>query len=372
MKRNIWSRTGAALTLALALLASAGCTGVAGSEIMENQVSAKTSSALENPAAGDAEAVVAEPAASKAQKTAAYRFGIGYSGTGYTKNMNLWRERVLERTGQDVELSLYGDNVLGSSGEMLQAVQNGTLSIVACSTSVCTSLVPEAAVLDIPACYGEYIRPFMVYEGPFFEELNQSFREQGLELLYLRTGEYWLISSERPLTSLEQLKGIRLRTSGSEFHNKLFDILGMTRVEDIGLNGLSYILDEDGVDGIETTYTILKSQELLEAQPYALKCPLFVMGSAIVMNAEAYRSLPSDYQTELKSAVRDILGSQQKVMRAENEAGQGEAGLTVYRLTEEEKETLRSLAQPVFEEIRSVVRPELLEALRRENGKRVP
>ena len=300
---------------------------------------------------------------------AAYGFGVGYSGTGYTASLTRWKEQMYEGTEGDVELYLYGDNVLGSGEEMLQAVQNGTLSIVACSTSACASIVPEATVLDIPACYEEYIRPYMVYEDAFFDRMNECFQKQGMELLYLRTGEYWLISSATPITSLKQLEGIRLRTSGSAFHNKLFDLLGMTRVEDIGLNGLPYILDEKGVDGIETTYTILKSQNLLDAQPYALKCPLFVMGSAFVMNAEAFQSLPSDYQTELKQTLRELFGARQEEMYRENSQGRGEEGLTVYHLTEEEQEALRSLAQPVFQEIEAIVPQELLEALKQENQK---
>ena len=66
---------------------------------------------------------------------------------------------------------------------MVKAAQRGTLSIAASSTSVCTSIIPEAAILDIPACFTAYIQPFRVYDGKFFDALNHAYREQGLELL---------------------------------------------------------------------------------------------------------------------------------------------------------------------------------------------
>ena len=199
------------------------------------------------------------------EQSVPYQFGVGYSGSGYTQSFEEWRDLVLEDTHGNVELVLYGENVLGEGENMVKAAQRGTLSIAASSTSVCTSIIPEAAILDIPACFTAYIQPFRVYDGKFFDALNHAYREQGLELLYLRTGEPWIISSTAPITSLEQLRGLRLRTSGSFYHNQLYDALGVQRIENVGLSGLEYILEENGIDAIETTYTILRSQNLLAA-----------------------------------------------------------------------------------------------------------
>lgn len=292
---------------------------------------------------------------------ARFRFGVGYSGTGYTESFAQWRDLVLEDTGGAVELLLYGGNVLGEGRDMIKAAQRGTLSIVASSTSVCTAVVPETAVLDIPACFEAYSRPFQVYDGVFFQALNEYYRQQGLELLYLRTGEPWLISSPVPVTSLEQLRGLRVRTSGSSYHNKLYDALGIQRVEDVGLSGLAYLLEENGVDGLETTYTILDSQGLLEVQPYGLK-GFFVMSSAVVMNYDAFHALPTDYQASLKTQLRDLLNQRQEEVRS-----QEEEGMTVHELDQEDQRRLRELAQPLRDSILSSIDEQLVQALIAEN-----
>lgn len=303
-----------------------------------------------------------QPSASSSHtQTAPYRFSIGYSGDGYTPAFESWRDRVLEDTQGNLELVLYGENVLGEGDSMVKAAQRGTLSIAASSTSVCTSIVPEAAVLDIPACFPEYCQPFQIYDGVFFEALNRYYNDQGLELLLLRTGEPWIISSVIPITSLSQLEGLRLRTSGSAYHNQLYDALGVQRVENVGLSALNYILDENGIDAIETTYTILKSQNLLDLQPYALSAPLFVMSSAIVMNYDAYHSLPSDYQQILKSCLLETLTQEQSEI-----SSQDDSGLELSHLSQEDQETLRTLATPLLNEILETVDPELVQALREE------
>ncbi len=297
------------------------------------------------------------------EQSVPYQFGVGYSGSGYTQSFEEWRDLVLEDTHGNVELVLYGENVLGEGENMVKAAQRGTLSIAASSTSVCTSIIPEAAILDIPACFTAYIQPFRVYDRKFFDALNHAYREQGLELLYLRTGEPWIISSTAPITSLEQLRGLRLRTSGSFYHNQLYDALGVQRIENVGLSGLEYILEENGIDAIETTYTILRSQNLLQLQPYALRGPLFVMSSAIVMNYDAFHTLPSDYQEVLKSRLSQILNQRQAEVST-----QQTSELQIHDLTPKDQETLQQLAEPLLEEILGSVDQSLVQALLLENG----
>ena len=60
-----------------------------------------------------------------------YQFGVGYSGTGYTSAFQQWRDLVLEDTQGNLELVLYGENVLGEGDSMVKAAQQGTLSIAA-------------------------------------------------------------------------------------------------------------------------------------------------------------------------------------------------------------------------------------------------
>ena len=175
--------------------------------------------------------------------------------------------------------------------------------------------------------------------------------------------EPWIISSTAPITSLEQLRGLRLRTSGSFYHNQLYDALGVQRIENVGLSGLEYILEENGIDAIETTYTILRSQNLLQLQPYALRGPLFVMSSAIVMNYDAFHTLPSDYQEVLKSRLSQILNQRQAEVST-----QQTSELQIHDLTPKDQATLQQLAEPLLEEILGSVDQSLVQALLLENG----
>ena len=90
-------------------------------------------------------------------------------------------------------------------------------------------------------------------------------------------------------------------------------------------------------------YTILRSQNLLQLQPYALRGPLFVMSSAIVMNYDAFHTLPSDYQEVLKSRLSQILNQRQAEVST-----QQTSELQIHDLTPKDQETLQQLAEPFW------------------------
>ena len=55
------------------------------------------------------------------EQSVPYQFGVGYSGSGYTQSFEEWRDLVLEDTHGNVELVLYGENVLGEGENMVTA-----------------------------------------------------------------------------------------------------------------------------------------------------------------------------------------------------------------------------------------------------------
>lgn len=311
----------------------------------------------------------AQTSAPEKQETGAkepvFRFGIGFSGDGYAVFLKDWKEKVFQETGGDVELELFGGNILGAGSAMCRAVQKGTLSVVATSTSATTDIVPEAAIMDIPGCFPAYSVPHRIYSGEFFEKLNECYEAQGLELLGLRTGEPWIISSGRKTEHLSELRGKTVRTSGSRWHNRLYDALGMKRVEDISLGGLTYLLDDGKVDGIETTYEILRTQGLVEKQPYGLNVPFFHMSSSITMNLEAYESLPDEYRKVLKNTLLELMTKEEERM-----AETVPDGMEFVSFGREDMETLKEAAEPIRKEILDLVDEELKEAFLKENAGR--
>ena len=294
-----------------------------------------------------------------------YRLGIGFSSPGSNEMFEAWKKAVENETGGDLVIELFGENTLGTGSEMLKAVQKGTLSIVFTSTSVCTQIVPETAVLDIPLCFPEYSRPYFSFKGEFFERMNLCFNKRGLELMDLRTGDGWTISSAEKIGSLADLDGKRIRTSGNAvLHNKLYNELGISCVDGINLGGIGYVIDEGEIDGIEATYPMLDERNLFEKQPYIYEINLFTMCSAVVINRDVFMGLPEKYREIMKRTLAEVRDAEDAQKPGAKEAM--EAGVTITRVSDGDAERLREAAAPMKDAILERVDESLAEALKKE------
>jgi len=294
-------------------------------------------------------------------KEPTYRFGIGYTGSGYTSSLTAWAKAVFERTDGDVEILLYGNNVLGTDIEMVEATKNGTLTLAVCTPSVYINLVPQAAIMDIPFCYTEYICPNVIYDydGDYFRQLNESYQKAGFELMFLAMGDYRALSSKEAITKLSDLRGMKIRSLANPYHTQLWELLGAEPIDTVRSPDLQYALKNGVIDGAETAARILRSEGLLELQPYALNGP-FVVSSSIVMNRDTFLSLPEAYQTILKEELLTHLQfNASDIPEIE--------GLTITSLNDTDMKKLREIAQPLLDEILSTVDTTLLDALIKEH-----
>ena len=153
---------------------------------------------------------VSQPTAEEKQAT--YQFSVAFNGNSYSKKVYQAAANIEKRTNGDVKLIIFPDAQMGTTKEMIRAVQNGTLSITVTSTSSFQPLVPQAAVINIPACYTQYVQPYISYDGEFYNQFNKCFNKAGFELLVQESSGYRLLTSASSITSLEQLKGLRIRT----------------------------------------------------------------------------------------------------------------------------------------------------------------
>ena len=155
----------------------------------------------------------------------------------------LWRTP----TQCNVELVLYGENVLGEGENMVRAAQRGTLCH--CSFQHFRMYLHYSG-----GCYSGY--PCLLYSvypaiseymtGKFFDALNHAYREQGLELLSLRTGVQAPDHLEH--STHYRVRAVRedcwLRTSGSfSITINSTTLPGVQRMQNVGLSGLEYILE---------------------------------------------------------------------------------------------------------------------------------
>lgn len=304
----------------------------------------------------------AGPSAEPAQP--AYQFSVAFTGNSYSKEVYQAAANIEKRTGGDLKLVIFSDGQMGTNLEAIRAVQNGTLSITATTTPIFQPLVPQAAVTNIPACYTQYVQPYISYDGAFYAQFNKCFNEAGFELLVQESSGYRLLTSASSVTTIEGLSNLRIRTLNNRFHVRMWELLGAQPDENIEWNELYYALQEGVVEAQDNPLEIIRMGRLQDIHPYALNGPFFVTHNSVVMNKAAYDALPEDYQKILKEELYAAMSENIARMRKNPIEIYG---LTINSLSEQDQELLKERLLPMLSEIEQEAGSELMQALIAEN-----
>lgn len=298
------------------------------------------------------------------EKQATYQFSVAFTGNSYSKKIYQAAANIEKRTDGDLKLVIFSDGQMGTDTEIVRAVQDGTLSIAATNTSIFQSLVPEAAVVSIPACYTQYVQPYISYDGAFYNQFNQCFNKAGFELLVQESSGYRLLTSAKSITSLEQLNGLRIRTLNDHFHVRLWELLGAEPYQNIEWSELYYALQEGVVEAQDNPLEIIRMGRLQDIHPYALNGPFFVTYNSVAMNKKAFDSLPEEYQEILKEELYTAMA--ENIVRMRKNPIEV-YGLTINSLSKDDQELLKTLLLPMLNEIEQEAGADLTDALIIEN-----
>lgn len=126
-----------------------------------------------------------------------------------------FKELVEARTGGKVQVLIYPYGALGTSAQLTEQVQNGTLQFAFASPGHLGSVVPEAQVLTLHFLFSddEAANQRVLSSSPtLYGPLAEAYRKRGLALLSL-VQEGWMVwTGDRPLRSPADFQGFKMRT----------------------------------------------------------------------------------------------------------------------------------------------------------------
>lgn len=134
-------------------------------------------------------------------------------------SINPWIERVTERTGGKVEFSHFPNEQLGKGRDALAMTQSGITDIAYMVPAWISDKLPMVGVAELPglyddACTGGKAYWKLLQEGGLLYETH--FKQQNVHPLFpMMQAPYTLFTRATEIKSLDDLKGLRIRATGS-------------------------------------------------------------------------------------------------------------------------------------------------------------
>lgn len=292
------------------------------------------------------------------------------SDTPKGKAAQKFKELAEKATRGRVKVEIYPNSQLYQDKEEMEALQLGAVQMLAPSLAKFGPLgVREFEVFDLPYIFPTKEALYRVTEGQIGRDLLKKLEAKGITGLAYWDNGFKVMSSNKPLRTPADFKGLRMRIQPSKVLDSQMRALG-AYPQILSFGDVYEALKNGVVDGTENPPSNFYTQRMHEAQRHLTVSNHGYLGYAVIVNRKFWDGLPTGIRSELEGAVKEATRYANAIAQAENDAAMEEvkkSGKTkIYYLTDTEKEEWRRALIPVHREMEARIGRDLIAAVHRE------
>lgn len=185
-----------------------------------------------------------------------------------TQGAYKFAELVEEKTGGRIVISVNAKGVLGDEKTVIEQMQFGGVDFARVSLSPLAEFVPRLNVLQMPYLYTGREHMWRVLDGEIGDDFLNSFDGSDMVALsWYDAGARNFYSSTKPITKLEDMKGMKIRVQESELMVGMMEALGATAVP-MAYDKVYSALQTIIIDGAENNWPSYESTAHYEVAKY--------------------------------------------------------------------------------------------------------
>lgn len=288
------------------------------------------------------------------------------------RGADFFAKRAAELTKGRVKVEVYPNSQLYKDKEELEALQIGSVQMLAPSLSKFAPLgVKEFEAFDLPFIFDDYAELHKVTQGPVGKGLLAKLEPRGITGLAYWDNGFKSFSANRPLHKPEDFKGVKMRIQSSKVLDAQMRALGSIP-QVMAFSEVYQALQTGVVDGTENPHSNFYTQKMYEVQKNMTLSNHGYLGYAVVVNKKFWDGLPADVRTELTQAMDESTKVANEYAAKDNIDALAKvkaSGKTeVYTLTTAERLELKKALIPVHKQMESRIGSEVLTKIYKETG----
>ena len=295
------------------------------------------------------------PVAAYAQQPIVIKFShVVAVDTPKGKAAEYFKKLAEERTKGRVKVEVYPNSALFKDGEEMEALQLGSVQILAPSLAKFGPLgAREFEVFDLPYIFDDYDELHKVTQGPLGAALLEKLESKGIVGLAYWDNGFKLMSANKPIRVPADYKGLKMRIQSSKVLGDEMKALGAIP-QVMAFSEVYQALQTGVVDGTENPPSNFYTQRMHEVQKYAALTEHGYLGYAVIVNKKFWDGLPADIRTTLKGAMKETTKYANDIARKENddalEAVRKSGKTEIIQLTPEQKAQMKQALLPVHKQ----------------------
>lgn len=280
------------------------------------------------------------------------------------KGLLKFKELVEAKANGEIKVETYYIGQLGDDRTMIENLQLGAQEVVLTVPAPISNFVTEYKIFDFPMLFPNAEVADKVLDGKMGQKMLDMLRAQKIVgLSYFDLGFVNMFNNAKAIEKVEDFKGLKFRTVQSDFQIDMFNALGANPTP-MQFTEIFTALQQGTVNGFAGTMASFYASKFYEVQQYATDTQHLYAPVVFMIASEFYDGLSSEHQKIVKEAAQEAALYERELNRGEQAkaVAQIEAkGVTVSHLSEEERQKMFDLLQPVIDKYSESVGKELVD-----------
>jgi tripartite ATP-independent transporter DctP family solute receptor len=211
-------------------------------------------------------------------------------GDNVYQGVDAMRQKLEELSGGEITMKLFPASQLGDFKAMTAQVQAGELDLTINGYPDMSYLIPELKLIGEPYVIKDYDHLLKVIEGSYGQEMQAKFEASGVRVVdvwYFGTRQ---TTSNKPINSMADMKGLKLRTPNVDFLIDYAKAVGATP-SPVAFAEVYLALQTNQVDAQENPLSTIKSMKFHEVQKNIALTSHFVASKAVTISQKTWEKL---------------------------------------------------------------------------------
>lgn len=220
---------------------------------------------------------------------------------------------VAERSKGKMGVKVYASGALGTEKDTIEQLRIGALDMTRINVAPLNSVVPETIVAALPFLFRDTAHMRKVLDGPIGEEILKAMESQGLVgLAFYDSGSRSFYTVKKPIKSLSDMKGMKVRVQQSDLFVAMIQALGANATP-MPYGEVYTALKTGIVDAAENNWPSYESSRHFEAAKYYNLSEHSLVPEMLVFSKKVWDTLPKEDQALLRAAARESVPHMRKL-----------------------------------------------------------
>ncbi len=311
--------------------------------------------------AGVAMTAVLMPAQSQERLRIAGNFASDHSSS---IAMQQFKKDVEAASKGAIVIEVFDNMQLGGAQENVTQTRAGTIHMTWVGMAFLSRTVPELEAVSLPFLFPSREVAYKVMDGPVGDAVEAKMASKGFTSMgFMELGPRQVTNSVRPIKTMADLKGLKIRLQPNETHLATFRALGANPLS-MDIKEVYSAMEQKVIDGHENANALILTSRLYEVQKHLSNTAHFFDFIAVVANKKKFEAMSPEHRKIVQTAMSAAIASQRTAAAkadAEARAELQKKGMVYTAMPESERDLMRKATAGVIDDIRKRVGGDLVD-----------